>query len=416
MRAGLSLALLALSLVSHLSIARWLEDHFAWVARNRRRTRAFAAALACVGPGLRFLAVYVGVARAASAYALMEVAIVACAGSPLGVMKTLFWAYGALHERARLAYSRRAVAKLAALPAPEGPRAAEALAAAIEERRDARISRRLLIERTAGFALLGSSTTAIGWGIVRGRHAFELEEVVVKIPGLSPKLDGYTIAQISDVHAGLFVQERELEEGLSLVRAMKPDLIVATGDLIDHDPEFCALLARELSRLQARDGLFCIYGNHDYTTGRGAVAEALRRAGIPLLVNEGRVLREEEGGGFALLGLDELWGRRWGAEGPNLGRALATVRPQDIPRIVLSHQPKTFDDHVGQVALQLSGHTHGGQINPGFRPADLVMPYVAGRYVKGGSTLWVNRGFGVAGPPSRVGAPPEVTKIVLVSG
>ncbi|MBK6464601.1 MAG: hypothetical protein IPF92_26895 [Myxococcales bacterium] len=68
------------------------------------------------------------------------------------------------------------------------------------------------------------------------------------------------------------------------------------------------------------------------------------------------------------------------------------------------------------MALQLSGHTHGGQINPGFRPADLVMPYVAGRYVKGSSTLWVNRGFGVAGPPSRVGAPPEVTKIVLVSG
>ncbi len=416
MRAGASLVVLVLSLVSHLSIARWLEDHVAWVARNKRRTRGLAAALACVGPTLRFLAVYFGVARAASAYALMEVAIVACAGSPLGVMKTLFWAYGGLYERARRAFARRAVAKVASRPEPEAPREAEALAAAIDERREVRISRRLLIERTAGYALLGSSTAAIGWGIVRGRHAFEVEEVVVKIPGLSPKLDGYTIAQISDVHAGLFVQERELEEGLSLVRAMKPDLIVATGDLVDHDPEYCALFARAFSRLEARDGLFCIYGNHDYTTGRDLVADALRRAGVTLLVNEGRILRASEGGGFALLGLDELWGRRWGYEGPNLARALATVRAKDVPRVLLSHQPKTFDAHIGQVALQLSGHTHGGQINPGFRPADLVMPYVSGRYVRGGTTLWVNRGFGVAGPPSRVGAPPEVTRVVLVSG
>jgi len=73
------------------------------------------------------------------------------------------------------------------------------------------------------------------------------------------------------------------------------------------------------------------------------------------------------------------------------------------------------DFWAGRVALQLSGHTHGGQFNPGFRPADFVMRYVAGRYDVGATTLWVNRGFGVVGPPARVGAPPEVTKIVLVA-
>lgn len=417
MRLGATIALLVFSVLCHLWVARWLEDHVKLVARHKRRARAVAAALACVGPILRLLAVSFGIARTASSYALMEVAVVTCAGAPLAAMKALFWAYGGLHERVRAALARRAITKLASQPAPEGPRAAEALAAVTDERRDARISRRLLIERTAGFALLGSSASAIGWGIVRGRHAFQVEEVVVKIPGLSPKLDGYTIAQISDVHAGLFVQERELEEGLSLVRAMKPDLVVATGDLIDHDPAFCALFARAFSRLQARDGLFCIYGNHDYTTGRDLVADTLQRAGVTLLVNEGRVLRAGDGGGFALLGLDELWGRKWGSEGPNLQRALATLKAPDAPRILLSHQPKTFNDHLGQVALQLSGHTHGGQLNPpGFRPADLFMEYVAGRYERGGSTLWVNRGFGVAGPPSRVGAPPEVTRVILVSG
>ncbi len=414
----MTLAVLLLSLVSHLSIARWLEDHVRFIARHKRRTRRLAFALACLGPGTRFLAVYFGVFRGISAYLLMEVAVVACAGSPLGVMKTLFWAYGAAVEGVRRVLANRRIGRLAAAETAESKLAAKVLEAEVAEQQVVRFSRRLMIERAAGVALLGSSTSAVGWGIVRGRHAFQVEEVVVKIPGLSPRLDGYTIAQVSDVHVGLFVQERELEEGLSLVRGMKPDLVVATGDLIDHDPAFCAMFVRAFARLEARDGLYCIYGNHDYTTGRDAVATALRSAKINLLVNQGHALRVGDGGGFTLLGLDELWGRRWGHEGPNLARALATLgeRERELPRILLSHQPKTFNDVAGKVALQLSGHTHGGQINPGFRPADLLFEYVAGRYQRAGSTLWVNRGFGVAGPPSRVGAPPEVTKIVLVSG
>jgi hypothetical protein len=89
--------------------------------------------------------------------------------------------------------------------------------------------------------------------------------------------------------------------------------------------------------------------------------------------------------------------------------------PEDAPRILLSHQPASVDLWPGKVALQLSGHTHGGQINPGFRPADLIMRYVSGRYDVQGTTLWVNRGFGTSGPPTRVGAPPEITRIVLVA-
>ena len=86
-----------------------------------------------------------------------------------------------------------------------------------------------------------------------------------------------------------------------------------------------------------------------------------------------------------------------------------------LPRILLAHQPNYIRESAGQVALQLSGHTHGGQINPGFHPAALFLPYVAGRFEVGGTTLYVNRGFGVVGPPARIGAPPEVTKVVLVS-
>jgi predicted MPP superfamily phosphohydrolase len=131
-------------------------------------------------------------------------------------------------------------------------------------------------------------------------------------------------------------------------------------------------------------------------------------------VNQGRLLRAGDGGGFALLGVDDRWSKRYGGPGARLDLALSMV-PPDAPRILLSHQPPTVDLWAGNVALQLSGHTHGGQINPGFRPADLFFRYVAGTYVVRGTTLYVNRGFGTVGPPSRVGAPPEVTRIVLVA-
>jgi predicted MPP superfamily phosphohydrolase len=169
-------------------------------------------------------------------------------------------------------------------------------------------------------------------------------------------------------------------------------------------------------RTNARDGAYAILGNHDHYAGPADVLRRLREAGVRALCNESVMLRTGDGGGFALLGVDDLHGRTRrtaGFTGPDL-HATEQGLAVDAPRILLAHQPHYFHESAGRVALQLSGHTHGGQINPGFRPASLFMDYVAGRYERDGSTLWVNRGFGVAGPPSRVGAPPEVTKIVIV--
>ena len=158
-----------------------------------------------------------------------------------------------------------------------------------------------------------------------------------------------------------------------------------------------------------------VLGNHDYYAGAPAVAAAMRAAGVEVLVNAGKTIRPNDGGGFALLGVDDLWAKRAGGAGPNLDRALAMV-PADAPRILLAHNPGCLDLAAGKVALQLSGHMHGGQINPGVHLAAIFARYVAGRYERAGTTLWVNRGFGVAGPQVRLDAPPEVTKIVLVSG
>jgi predicted MPP superfamily phosphohydrolase len=275
------------------------------------------------------------------------------------------------------------------------------------------MTRRQLTEAAGGVALMGATGSMLVWGNVRGRHAFELREVAATIPGLPRALDGYVIVQVSDIHSGIFVRERELDEGFELVRRARPDLVVVTGDIVDFDERDAPVVARKLGELKARDGVKAILGNHDYYAGAAGVVESLRRANVDVLVDEGRVIRAADGG-FALLGVDDLRARQYGRPGPRLETAISTV-PRDLPRILLSHQPHTVDQWAGQVALQLSGHTHGGQINPGFTAMSLFAPYVAGLYSVGGTTLYVNRGFGTVGPPSRVGAPPEVTRVVLVS-
>jgi predicted MPP superfamily phosphohydrolase len=274
----------------------------------------------------------------------------------------------------------------------------------------AALGRRRAIEAIGGAAVLGGTGFAFGWGTTRGRHDYQIDEVPVRIPGLPRALDGYVIAQISDIHAGLFVGEREMRQGGDLVRATKADLLVVTGDLVDYDARHAPGLARALADLAPRDGVYAILGNHDYYSGANGVVDAALAAGIRLLVNEGCVIRAADGGGFALLGVDDLWAHRYGGEGPQLERALSGV-PAGLPRILMSHQPETFERFAGTVALQLSGHTHGGQI----APAGAILRYRAGRYEQRGSTLYVNRGFGVAGPPVRLGVPPEITRLVLVA-
>jgi predicted MPP superfamily phosphohydrolase len=276
------------------------------------------------------------------------------------------------------------------------------------------MSRRQVVEGVAGLSAIGASGAVLGWGALYGRHEFETCEVPVRIAGLPRALDGYVIAQISDLHVGIHVSDRDIDTGLELVRRARPDLVVVTGDIVDHDPRLAPYIARKLADLPARDGVAAILGNHDHYAGPDDVVSALRAAGVVPLVDDGLMVRAGDGGGFALLGVDDRSARRRGHKGPDLDRAIAAVR-SDAPRILLSHQPGTVDDWPGRVALQLSGHTHGGQVNPGFRPADLFFRYVAGLYSVGGTTLYVNRGFGTVGPPARVGAPPEVTRIVLLA-
>lgn len=378
-----------------LILHRWATRSFPWLARRRLAAAIGLGALVLGQILARQMVVHWRLGNPVHTALIVLLMTLGIAALPIGAMHV------AAEIAAAIARRRAARAKGGAAPAT----------APISE---PGMTRRQVVEAAGGVAMIGATGSMLGWGAVRGRHAFELTEVAVRIAALPRALDGYTIVQISDLHVGTYVGERELDEGFERVRAAKPDLVVVTGDLVDFDPAYAPLAARRLADLAPRDGVFAIVGNHDDYTGVDVVTGALRAAGVTPLVNDGRVVRAGDGGGFALLGVDDLWSPRYGRGGPRLDRALEAV-PAALPRILLSHQPRTIDFWAGRVALQLSGHTHGGQINPGFRPADLLMPYVAGQYRVGGSVLYVNRGFGTVGPPSRVGAPPEVTRIVLVS-
>jgi predicted MPP superfamily phosphohydrolase len=371
---------------------RWATAAFPWLAR---RSRAFAAALALLfveDVTTGWIATHWHSAVVDGLHTVCVVAVMALemAAIPILALKVVTWTIAAFGTRR------------AGVHRPP-PQSAEPGA----------MTRRQLFEGASGVAAIGASGAVLGWGAARGRHEFETSEVPVRIPGLPRALDGYVIVQISDLHVGRHVDDRDIETGLELVRRARPDLVVVTGDIVDHDARLTPSIARKLADLSARDGVAAILGNHDYYAGAAEVVAGLEAAGITALVNDGRLVRAGDGGGFALLGVDDRWAARYGQEGPSLDRALASV-PKDAPRILLSHQPPTVQSWAGRVALQLSGHTHGGQINPGFRPADLFFPYVAGAYQVGGTTLYVNRGFGTVGPPS-VGAPPEVTRLILVA-
>ncbi|MFK7990446.1 MAG: metallophosphoesterase [Sandaracinaceae bacterium] len=295
--------------------------------------------------------------------------------------------------------------------APPADASAPALASALP------LSRRSVLRQSATGAALSLGFGSSVYGSLFGRHDYDLHEVPIAIPGLPRQLDGYRIAQISDIHVGTYVGERELRSAVELMRRARPDLIVMTGDLVDHDVAYApqlGRLVRSFSELPVRDGVAIIPGNHDYYAGVDEVLRACAEGGGRVLRNSGRLIGDP-GASFGLIGVDDGWAERNGYPGgPDLDRALAMV-PDDVPKVLLCHNPVFFPEARGRIALQLSGHTHGGQVNLGLRPAELVLDYVEGVYTEEGSQLYVNRGFGTAGPPSRVQAPPEVNVVVLTS-
>jgi uncharacterized protein len=446
MRGLFSLSILAISVGAHWVVYRWTIALFAfkWPKTKLLRLRNVALALGFLLPIARALTLHSshGAVRTFAAFTVLEIAYVSFCAIPV----LLVWLARATGQQLRRAWqatrtlpteangaSQDAAEEIAHTPGNESTQNrlnyeqdVDHLATDIiaqykdQEKRPSALPRRDLLTGTVGalgYGLIGAGSL---WGYRKGRFEFQVEELIVKMPGMSRALDGYTIAQISDIHVGPFMQESELEIGLSVVRSIKPDLLVLTGDLVDAEASYAEVLARAIQRIPTRDGRFGILGNHDHYAGAESVYDTLNGKALQMLVNSSRVMQGARG--FALLGVDDMAGRSFGGIGPRYDEAAAHLAP-DIPKILLAHQPAYADrwyadlgSNAQRPVLQLSGHTHGGQINlPGIQPVRWVHPFVKGRYEVLGTTLYVNRGFGVAGPPVRLMAPPEVTKIILIS-
>jgi len=254
-------------------------------------------------------------------------------------------------------------------------------------------------------------TVAMGAALVGNRQRLDLEvtELEVYVPDLPAALEGYTLVQLTDIHLGVFTGAREVDRLREAVARLRPEAVVLTGDILDSSPRHIHDGLRALSRIQGRRGTFAILGNHDHYTGPAQVLDGLRRTGIRPLFNEAvRV----EGSDLLLVGVDDVMAPRMGSgPGPDLGAALRGHDP-DAPVVLLAHNPVFFGATPARVKLQLSGHTHGGQVN--LRPlVRSALPYVAGRYGRGDRTLYVSRGVGITGPPVRLGAAPEIVRVAL---
>ncbi len=263
----------------------------------------------------------------------------------------------------------------------------------------------------AGVALAAS--TIAGYGAYRAFEAPEVTEVVVPMKGLPKALEGFTIAQLSDVHVGPVIQRQFLRELCERTNAAKPDLTVITGDLVDGSVAHLGRFVRELQGLRARRGVYFITGNHDYYSGVEDWVAAISGLGIEVLRNRHVAIAP----GLSLAGVDDWSATRFGEPGYDLDRALAGA-DLDQATVLLAHQPANFDEVAARgVGLQLSGHTHGGQFFPITLGASAIWRDRArGLSRTGDSHIFVSRGCGFVGPPFRVGAAPEIAKIILVQG
>jgi uncharacterized protein len=265
-----------------------------------------------------------------------------------------------------------------------------------------------------------AAVTTAGLGVSGVRSAMgeiTQPEVVVRLSRLPKVLDGFRIAQLSDVHVGALLGDGFLRGVVDQTNQLKPDLVVITGDLVDGSVRELGPIVARLSELRARHGVCFVTGNHEYYSGADAWLAFLRKQGLHVLQNQRLRIGDSSGGAsFDLVGIPDAGAARMHEVGADIH---AAVRGRDTDRelIVLAHQPVQFPDarSVG-AGLQLSGHTHGGQIQPFGQLVALAQPYVAGLHREGDSQIYVSRGTGFWGPPMRIGAPAEITDIRLING
>ncbi|MDX3384524.1 metallophosphoesterase [Streptomyces niveiscabiei] len=297
---------------------------------------------------------------------------------------------------------------------PKGPEAAPATSAPegtadTPEPAASGPTRRLFVSRVVAGAAATAAVGTVGhgtYGVLRGP---KVKRVTVPLAKLPRAAHGYRIAVVSDIHLGPVLGRGFAQKVVDTINGTQPDLIAVVGDLVDGSVKDLGPAAAPLAQLKARHGSFFVTGNHEYFSGAEQWIEEVRRLGIRPLLNERTELPW-----FDLAGVNDLAGESEG-QGPDFAKALGD-RDTARTAVLLAHQPVQIHDAVDHgVDLQLSGHTHGGQLWPGKYVAALANPTVSGLERYDDTQLYVSNGAGAWGMPTRVGAQSDVTVIELAS-
>lgn len=261
--------------------------------------------------------------------------------------------------------------------------------------------------------LLALVVTIVGY--FNARRVAAVRKVEVPIAGLPFNLEGFTIAQISDIHVGPTIKRDYLAAIVDRVNSLKPDMVAVTGDLVDGSVEQLRDHTAPLADLKSRHGSFFVTGNHEYYSNAPAWVAEVRRLGLTVLMNE-HVLLRHEGATLLVAGVTDYTAHQFNEAERSDPHAALKGAPNVPVKLLLAHQPRSAPAAADAgFDLQLSGHTHGGQFFPWSLFVPLQQPFTAG--LNRLHQLWVytSRGTGYWGPPKRLLAPSEITHLTLVA-
>ena len=269
------------------------------------------------------------------------------------------------------------------------------------------VERRLLLARSAAIVAGLTATGITGYGVRTALGSPRLDRVEFPLAKLPRSLDGTRLAVVSDIHLGALTGLRRVGRIVDLINSVNADIVCVVGDLVDGTVEELGRFAEPLAGIRSRRGAYFVTGNHEYYSGFAPWVQEVARLGVRPLRNE-RV----ELGGLDLAGVNDLNGTGFG-DAPDFGKALGN-RDTTRPVVLMAHQPIAAHDAAPYgVDLQVSGHTHGGQMVPFNLVVRMAQPIVSGLGRVDGVPVYVTNGAGFWGPPVRVGAPPQITVIDL---